>query len=196
MLLSGDETQVGLQFVPGSASREGRQLHLHLTSDGPTAQQDTVARALDLGGSHLDVGQRPGEDHIVLADPEGNPFCVIEAGNGYLAGCGFLGEVACDGTRSVGHFWSKALGWRLVWEQDEETAIQAPAGGTKVAWGGPPVLDKVGRNPQWFDLVATSGDVVRDVDRLVSFGATQRRVRDGVAELADPDDNEFTVAAP
>ena len=30
----------------------------------------------------------------MLADPEGNEFCVIEPGNGFLAGCGFLGELA------------------------------------------------------------------------------------------------------
>ena len=40
----------------------------------------------------------------MLADPEGNEFCVIEPGNSFLAGCGFLGELACDGTRQVGLF--------------------------------------------------------------------------------------------
>jgi hypothetical protein len=35
-----------------------------------------VATALALGAGHLDVGQRPEEEHIVLADPEGNEFCV------------------------------------------------------------------------------------------------------------------------
>lgn len=43
-------------------------------------------------------------------------------------------------------FWSEALGWPLVWDQDEETAIQSPHGGTKVAWGGPPVAPKVSRS--------------------------------------------------
>lgn len=57
-----------------------------------------MATALDLGASHLDVGQRPEEEHIVLADPEGSAFCVIEPGNAFLAGCGLLGEIAGDGT--------------------------------------------------------------------------------------------------
>ena len=69
----------------------------------------------------------------MLAGPEGNECCVIEAGNRYLAGCGPLGELACDGTRAVGLFWSAALGWPLVWDQDEETVVPSPAGGTKVA---------------------------------------------------------------
>lgn len=56
----------------------------------------------------------------------GNEFCVIEPGNAFLAGCGFLGEVACDGSREVGLFWSDVLGWPPVWDQDQETAIQSP----------------------------------------------------------------------
>ena len=78
---------------------------------------------------------------------------MIEPGNSFLAGCGFLGEVACDGSREVGLFWSKALGWPLVWDEDQETAIQSPAGGTKIAWGGPPVLPAKDRGGLHFDLV-------------------------------------------
>jgi hypothetical protein len=33
--------------------------------------------SLALGGSHLDVGQRPEERHVVLADPDGNEFCLV-----------------------------------------------------------------------------------------------------------------------
>jgi predicted enzyme related to lactoylglutathione lyase len=128
-----------------------------------------------------------------LSDPDGNELCVIEAGNGYLAGCGPLGEAACDGTRAVGVFWHRALGWPLVWDQDEETAIQAPAGGTKVAWGGPPVAPKHGRNRQRFDLV--TDDLEPEVARLVSLGATHITQGDGRAELADPDGNEFSLRA-
>lgn len=139
-LLAGDETQVGLRFVPERGPRTGSlRMHLHVTSTTPDGQQATVERALALGGRHADVGQRPEEPHVVLADPDGNEFCVIPYGNAFLAGCGLLGEVACDGTREVGVFWHETLGWPLVWDRDGETAVQSPAGGTKVAWGGPPV---------------------------------------------------------
>jgi catechol 2,3-dioxygenase-like lactoylglutathione lyase family enzyme len=187
--LPGDDTQVGLRFLPSHTEKAGRnRLHPHLTSTSRADQQHTVATALELGASHLDVGQLPEEGHIVLADPEDNEFCVIEPGNRFLAGCGRLGELACDGTRAVGVFWSAALGWPLVWDQDQETAIQSPYGGTKVAWGGPPVAPKAGRNRQRFDL----GQV--EVDRLVSLGATRLEVdEDGAVMLADPDGNEFRV---
>lgn len=193
-LLPGDDTQLTLRFVPSRAERTGpNRMHLHLTSPSPAGQHETVAVALGLGARHLDVGQLPEEGHVVLADPEGNELCVIEAGNGFLAGCGFLGELGCEGTRDVGLFWSEALGWPLVWDQDEETAIQSPHGGTKVAWGGPPLAPRTGPDRQRFEIGA-SGDLEADVDRLVSLGATRLAAReDGDVVLADPDGNELVL---
>ncbi|MFC6016990.1 VOC family protein [Plantactinospora solaniradicis] len=197
VFLPGTDTQLGLRFVPSDAERVApNRVHLHLTSASDADQQRTVATALGLGAGHLDVGQRPEEGHIVLADPEGNEFCVIEPGNAFLAGCGFLGELSCDGTREVGLFWSEALGWPLVWDQDQETAVQSPHGGTKVAWGGPPVAPKEARNRQRFDLAPVGGDQRAEVDRLVSLGATVLETcGDGTVVLADPDGNEFSVKA-
>ncbi|GAA1851975.1 VOC family protein [Asanoa iriomotensis] len=194
--LPGDETQVGLRFVASQAAKKAgpSYLHLHLTSATADDQEGRVARALELGGSHLDVGQRPEEGHIVLADPEGNAFCVIEPGNNFLAGCGLLGEIACDGGREVGVFWSEAMGWPLVWDQDDETAIQSPHGGTKVAWGGSPDAPKDGRNQQLFDIAPAGGDQRAEVDRFVALGATRVEVGpDGAVMLADPGGNEFRV---
>jgi hypothetical protein len=198
-LLPGDDTQLSLRFVASRAEKlRPDYLHLHLTSTSLADQQHTVAKALELGASHLDVGQRPEEGHVVLADPEGNAFDVIEPGNNYLAGCGFLGELACDGTREVGLFWSEALGWPLVWDQNQETAIQSPHGGTKVAWGGPPLDPKEERNRQRFDLAPPAhGDQQTEVDRLVALGATQLEFgEDAAVVLADPDGNEFRVLPP
>jgi hypothetical protein len=187
-LLPGDDTQPGLRFFPGRAEQAGlNRMHLHLTSADLAHQQRTVAAALDLGAGHLDVGQRPEEEHVVLADPEVNEFCVIEPGNAYLAGCGFLGEVTCDGSRDVGLFWSAALGWPLVWDQDEETAIQSPHGGTKVAWSGTPFASIETARRQRFDLVLDGGDLAAEVERLVALGATRLAVgADGAVVLADP----------
>jgi len=194
-LLPGSDTQVGLWFVESGAEKVGpNRVHLHLTSTSSTGQQDTVAAALELGAGHLDVGQLPEEGHIVLADPEGNAFCVIEPGNSFLAGCGLLGELACDGTRQVGLFWAEAMRWPLVWDEDQETAIQSPHGGTKVAWGGSPVAPKHGRNRQRFDLTVADGDLAAEVDRLVALGATRLgSAGDGVVELTDPDGSEFCL---
>ena len=136
----------------------------------------------------------------MLADPEGNEFCIIEPGNGFLADCGFIGCLSSDGSQAVGYFWAAALGWPLVWDQDEETAIQSPAGGTKVAWGGPPVAPKRGKNRLHFDLATPAGgDQQAEVDRLVSLGATRIDIGQGAVDwvvMADPGGNEFCVLAP
>lgn len=193
-----DGPQLGLRFVPDRGRPPGRpRVHLHLTSTAPEDQQATVAAALGLGARPLDVGQRPEEGHVVLADPEGNAFCVIEPGNAFLAGCGFLGELAGEGTREVGLFWSRALEWPLVWDQDGETAIQAPAGGTKIAWGGPPVAPQDGPSRQRLQLMTSGGaSLGSEIDRLLSLGA--RRLEDDVdggALLVDPDGNAFHLSA-
>ncbi|MEV6281820.1 VOC family protein [Kribbella sp. NPDC051770] len=184
-LVPGNETQVGLRFVTSDTVQiDPRQLHLHLTSTSLDDQQRTVATALRLGGRHLDVGQAPDDAFVVLADPGDNPLCVIEPGNNYLANTGYLGEVTCNGTRDVGLFWHHALGWPLVLNENEQTAVQSPYGGTKISWDS---WDepRTTRNRQRFDLTAT--DPTSEADRLLALGAT--RLADHV--LADPDGNEF-----
>jgi hypothetical protein len=42
------------------------------------AHERRFARLLDLGARHADVGQGD-ESWVVLADPEGNEFCVLAA---------------------------------------------------------------------------------------------------------------------
>ena len=174
-LLPNDDTGFRIRFLPSEQPKvEQNLMHFDLTSTSLEDQQRTVARALELGGRHADVGQSPDDEHVVLADPEGNEFCVIEPGNQFLAECGFIGALACDGTQEVGYFWSKALGWPLVWDQDQETAIRSPHGGPKITWGGPPLMAKTSKNRLRFDLApALDGDQQAEIERLISLGATR-----------------------
>jgi catechol 2,3-dioxygenase-like lactoylglutathione lyase family enzyme len=194
-LLSGNDAGYRLGFRPSRAQKTAQnRLHFDLTSSSPENQQETVARALDLGAQHADIGQEPDVSHVVLADIEGNEFCVLEPDNNFLAGCGFIGALACDGSQAVGYFWSQALGWPLVWDQDEETAIQSPNGGTKITWGGPPLMPDSGKDLH-FDL-APNGDQHAEVERLLSLGAKRldpAHGGDDAVLLADPDGNKFRV---
>jgi predicted enzyme related to lactoylglutathione lyase len=200
-LLPSDDTGFRLRFRATQEPKVSQnRMHFDLTSTSLDNQQQTVARALELGARHIDVGQLPEEDHVVLADPEGNEFCVIEPGNNFLADCGFIGALACDGSQEVGYFWSQALGWPLVWDQDQETAIRSPHGGPKITWGGPPLMPKTGRNRLHFDLApAVHGDQRAEVERLVTLGATRIDIGQGEVSwvvMADPDGNEFCVLTP
>jgi predicted enzyme related to lactoylglutathione lyase len=197
----GDDTGFRLRFLPTQEQKTGpNQMHFHLTSTSLEDQQQTVARALGLGARHIDVGQRPEEGHVVLADPEGNEFCVIEPGNKFLAGCGFFAELACDGSQQVGYFWSEALGWPLVWDQDQETSIRSPRGGPKISWGGPPLMPKTGKNRMHFEIAPPAGgDQQVAAGHLVSLGAARIDIGQGEVGwmvMADPDGHEFCLLSP
>ncbi|MFY0407443.1 VOC family protein [Solicola sp. PLA-1-18] len=186
----------GLRFVAGTAEKWGpNQMHPDLKPASLHEQASSVQRALELGARHLDVGQGPKAEHVVLADPDGNELCVLEPGGTFLAGCPFFSSLAGDGLAEVGYFWRDALVWDLVWDQDGETAVQAPAGGPKITWGGAPVAPKLGRNRLHLDLTpSASSTSVAEVERLSALGAV--RVDGGCADgvgMADPGGNEFCV---
>ena len=61
--------------VPERKSVKNR-LHLDLRADGST-QGVEVERLLGLGARRVDVGQGPDVSWVMLADPEGNEFCVL-----------------------------------------------------------------------------------------------------------------------
>jgi catechol 2,3-dioxygenase-like lactoylglutathione lyase family enzyme len=52
------------------------RLHLDLRADG-VATPDELERLLSLGARRVDVGQGPDVSWVVLADPEGNEFCLL-----------------------------------------------------------------------------------------------------------------------
>jgi predicted enzyme related to lactoylglutathione lyase len=201
-LVPTDGTRFRMDFMPVSEPKVGpNRLHLDLTSTSLDDQRDSVARLVELGARHIDIGQRPDEGHVVLADPEGNEFCVIEPGNSFLADCGRLGSITCDGTREVGYFWSAALGWPLVWDQDQETAIRAPDGtGPLITWGGGPLAPKLGKNRLHLEVAPLDqAEEHAEVDRLVAMGATRVDIGQGEVDwvvMADPDSNEFCVLRP
>jgi Glyoxalase-like domain len=61
--------------VPEGKTVKNR-LHLDL-SPADREQDEEVTRLLGLGARHADVGQGDDVSWVVLADPEGNEFCVL-----------------------------------------------------------------------------------------------------------------------
>ena len=198
-LLPTDVTRFGLRFQRSTEPKAGpNPTHFDLTTTSPDDQDRTVAELLSIGARHLDIGQGLDATHVVLADPEGNELCVIEPYNRFLASCPRLGAVNADGTRALGCFYRDALGWPLVWDEHEETAVQAPTGtGPKLTWSGPPLLPKSTRERIHFHVAPTAGtplDVA--VDELLALGATHLVAGHACARatrLADVDGNELCL---
>ena len=68
--LSLDRVRSKLQVPP--------RIHLDLYA---TDQQAEVGRLIALGATEVHWDKRPADaDYVILADPEGNRFCVVDAG--------------------------------------------------------------------------------------------------------------------
>lgn len=66
----------GLIFVPVAEAKVVKnRLHLDFRPDDQVAE---VQRLIEMGASRVNVGQRE-ETWVVLADPEGNEFCVLRS---------------------------------------------------------------------------------------------------------------------
>jgi len=53
------------------------RVHLDLTSSSAADREEEIDRLLALGARRGDIGQAGAESWTVLADPEGNEFCVV-----------------------------------------------------------------------------------------------------------------------
>ncbi|MFC6154905.1 VOC family protein [Nocardioides yefusunii] len=107
----GPGQDLDLCFQPvGHVPAEPLRMHLDLA--GGLVPELVVERLEELGATHLDVGQ--GEvAWTVMADVEGNPFCVLEdraayAGSGQVAAFPLASAVP----ERDQEFWSWLTGWR------------------------------------------------------------------------------------
>jgi hypothetical protein len=82
-----DEAHIGpdssarpsLVFIGVPEVKSGKnRLHLDLSPDDREAE---VERLVDMGARHVDLGQPEHASWTVLADPEGNEFCVLTVGD-------------------------------------------------------------------------------------------------------------------
>lgn len=74
---SDEHSYPGLCFVPVPDDRTVKnRLHIDLDPDDRDAEVD---RLIALGARRVDVGQSADVPWVVLADPEGNEFCLLKA---------------------------------------------------------------------------------------------------------------------
>ena len=71
------DSPVGICFMPVTEPKQLKnRLHLDLTT-GADDRDAEVERVLRLGARRVDIGQTGEESWTVLADPEGNEFCIV-----------------------------------------------------------------------------------------------------------------------
>ncbi|MGI5329779.1 VOC family protein [Actinomadura nitritigenes] len=187
---------VDLVTVPDPETVKDR-VHLDLATTSPAHQAELVARLKDLGATPADIGQGD-VPWTVLADPEGNVFCVLEPREVYRdTGPIAAVVVDCADVRAMARFWDEALDWTLHGVTDEHTTLRS-------AKGVGPYLE-LRRAPDartWWNRVHPDllPDPVDDKDpevaRLRALGATDLDLGQGDVPwtvLADPEGNEFCV---
>lgn len=152
------------------------RLHLEVYGGAAPEQARVVEHALALGASHLDIGQRD-VPWVVLADPEGNPFCVMEDRAEYAVS-GPLSSLPLDSgdvERDV-RFWSELSGW-VQTDSAMPGALRHPSGRGPLLELCPEARPKGAddKNRVHLDLRLEAGDDPEEAfARLVELGGRER----------------------
>lgn len=127
-LIFADDFFLDLCFPHVSDPADGIPQRLHLDLVGGAEQDSVVARLLDLGASHADVGQGD-VPWVVLADPEGNAFCVMEDRPAYRSGSGPIAALPLDSAdpQRDAEFWAGVTGW-VPAEGNAPRSLRHPSG--------------------------------------------------------------------
>jgi predicted enzyme related to lactoylglutathione lyase len=76
------DAAVGICLMPAGDEKKSVKNRVHLDLNpggdaGPDDREAEIRRILALGARRVDIGQTGDESWTVLADPEGNEFCVL-----------------------------------------------------------------------------------------------------------------------
>ncbi|WP_411103910.1 VOC family protein [Streptomyces sp. cmx-4-9] len=196
-----DPAVIGVDVVPVPEPKAPakNRVHLDLATSSPAHQAELVARLRALGATPADVGQGA-VPWTVLADPEGNEFCVLEPREVYRD-TGPIAAVVVDSAdpRAMARFWGAAVDW-IVHEVTDDRAVlrSATGGGPYLEFlrtpGGTGPADRV-----HLDLLPyPGGDAAAEADRLRALGAGDLDLGQGDVPwtcLADPEGHAFCVLA-
>jgi predicted enzyme related to lactoylglutathione lyase len=190
-----------LVFVPVPDLKTVKnRVHLDLASQSADHYQALVSQLLDLGARRIDIGQ--GEvPWTVLADPEGNEFCVLGPRPVYRD-TGPVAAVVVDSAdpSSLASFWELAAGWTSRKDHEEIVSLRSAEG------AGPYVEflrnsdPRAVKNRVHLDVAPFPGEnLAAAVRALHDAGAAPADVGQGEVTwtvLADPEGNEFCVLSP
>ncbi|MFI8763575.1 VOC family protein [Streptomyces sp. NPDC053792] len=176
------------------------RVHLDLATDSASHHAELVARLQDLGATLADVGQGD-VPWTVMADPEGNEFCVLEPRPVYR-GTGPIAAVVVDCTdpRAMARFWGEAMDWTVHEVTDGHATMRSSKGvGPYLEFLRTPDTKHVW-NRVHLDVRPYPGDdMAAEEARLRSLGATDPGIDQSALSwtvLTDPEGNEFCLLTP
>jgi predicted enzyme related to lactoylglutathione lyase len=193
-----------LSFVLVERPEDGQErIHLDLNSFSAADQERTVERLRSMGATPADVGQAGDAPFVVLADPEGNHFCVLDPRDEYrhlgtVAGY----TVAAHDARSLRDLWAAATGWTVTRDEPDHVVLTPADSGAPIEIITRPTLASSGAKDRIHLDVAPGVDDDQDaaVEHLLSLGARRadvgQRGDESWVVLADPEGNEFCVLSP
>jgi len=194
-------TALPLVFVPVPEPKTSKnRVHLDLSTTSAQHQAAEVDRLLGLGAVRADIGQGrvPWE---VLADPEGNEFCVLEPRKVYLDARPVAAVVVDSADPpAAAEFWAAAAGWVRRDSGQDFASLREPGGtGPYLEFVRVPDVKTV-KNRVHVDVAPPpGGDRMAEAHRLELAGARPTDVGQGEVTwvvLADPEGNEFCVLSP
>jgi predicted enzyme related to lactoylglutathione lyase len=175
------------------------RVHIDLATTSAAHQAELVARLKDLGATLADVGQGGDVPWTVMADPEGNEFCVLDS---LYEQTGPIATVVvdCADPRAMARFWGDAMDWSLLKVTDHNTVLRSAKGvGPYLQFLRTPDVKTVW-NRVHLDLRPYPGDDLEaEAARLRTLGATAVDLGQSDVPwlvLADPEGNEFCLLTP
>ncbi|KOX30415.1 glyoxalase [Streptomyces sp. NRRL F-4707] len=185
--------------VPEPKTATKNRVHVDLATTSVAHQAELVARLRALGATPAHVGQG-NVPWTVLADPEGNEFCVLEPREMYRD-TGPIARVVvdCADPQAMARFWDEAMDWTLHVVTDDHAVWRSAKGvGPYLEFLRSPDVKTVPDRVH-LDLVPDLGDdKAAEVARLRALGAADLDVGQGDVPwtcLTDPEDHEFCVLA-
>ncbi|WP_026313877.1 VOC family protein [Actinomadura flavalba] len=171
--------------------------HIDLASTSAAHQAELVARLTELGATPADIGQGD-VPWTVMADPEGNVFCVLEPREIYRdTGPIASVNVDCADPRAMARFWGEAVGWTVHEVTDERAMLRSAEGvGPYLFFFRTPDRESARSRAHLDVLPYPGGDQATEVARLLALGAKPADVGQGDVSwivLADPEGNDFCV---
>ena len=110
------------------------RVHVDLATTSPAHQTELVTRLKALGATPADIGQGD-VPWTVMADPEGNEFCVLDSlyqDTGPIASV----VVDCADPRAMARFWGQAMDWTLHKVTDHNAVLRSAKPRSTDEFGG------------------------------------------------------------